>query len=223
MSGNSGESVPVEPNAQVGAAGARLQQKKRGCGCFGSITGAILLVIAVMLLLNPWALHMGGRWTPALTWHGVGKLHSTTGATYGLFVELNPNLERRGRGGGYGPSKNVEGTAKICTPQGEVYSMRVDGYLRAWLDADKKPVTFYFRSLKDAQPKLRIDFYGSWQGQELVLDDKGSMAMSFAADGNAKGYLIGTNAPSEDTTGKLQYAAESEFASVCGTKPKSSF
>jgi hypothetical protein len=55
------------------------------------------------------------------------------------------------------------------------------------------------------------------------LDDKGSLALSFAADGTAKGYLIGTNARTEDTTGRLHYAAEKEFASVCGEKGKSSY
>jgi len=38
---------------------------------------------------NPWALHIGGRSTPTMTWHGVGKLQSTSGANYGLFIEVN--------------------------------------------------------------------------------------------------------------------------------------
>jgi len=209
------------PGTPQNPAGGTGQSRRKGCGCLGSVTFAILLALGLLLLLNPWSLHMGGRWTPALTWHGVGKLHSSTGATYGLFMELYPHLERGGRG--RGSRQNLEGIAKICTPQGEVYAMTVDGYLKAWLDADKKPITFYLRSRKDAQPKLRADLYGSWQGQELVLDDKGSMAMSFAVNGNAKGYLIGTNAPTENTTGSLRYATESEFASACGEKAKSSF
>ncbi len=53
------------------------------------MTGAILLVFVVYMVLNPWALHIGGRWTPAMTWHGVGKLQSTSGANYGLFIEVN--------------------------------------------------------------------------------------------------------------------------------------
>src|SRR6266852_6650115 len=61
-------------------------KKRRGCGCFTSVTGAILLVFVVFVVLNPWALHIGGRWTPAMTWHGVGKLQSTSGANYGLSV-----------------------------------------------------------------------------------------------------------------------------------------
>jgi hypothetical protein len=210
------------PETPRNPAARSAKPRKFGCGCLGSVSFAIVLVLVLLLLLNPWSLHMGGRWTPALTWHGVGKLHSTSGASYGLFMELYPHLEHSGRGG-HGSRKNLEGTAKICTPQGEVYPMTVDGYLSAWLDADRKPLTLYLRSLKDARPKLRADLYGSWQGEELVLDDKGSIAMSFAVDGSAKGYLIGTNAPTEETTGRLHYAMEGELALVCGGKAKNSF
>jgi hypothetical protein len=53
----------------------------------------------------------------------------------------------------------------------------------------------------------RADLYGSWQGQELLLDDKGTMAMSFAVDGTAKGYRKGTNAATEDATEPIQRCA----------------
>jgi len=212
--GGAGE-TPPNPAVRAG---------KSGCGCLGSLGGVMALAIGLLLLLNPWALHMGGRWTPALIWHGVGKLHASSGATYGLYLELYPDFPQPRRRGGFGVRKNLRGTAKICTPDGEIYALTVDGYLAgAWLDADRKPITFYLRSLADSKPKLRADFYGDWQGQELVVDDQGSMAMSFAADGKAKGYLQGANAPAEDTTGSLRYARESEFAAVCGGKAKSSF
>lgn len=216
---NSAGNAPANP----GGPSAGTAKKKYGCGCLGSMTGLIVLVTALLVLLNPWSLHMGGRWTPALTWHGVGTLSSSTGAKYGFYLEVTPEMSR-GRGGYSGGRQNMRGTAKICTPQGGIYSMTVSGYLKnAWLDADGKPITFYLRSLKDAPTKLRIDLYGSWQGQEMVLEDKGNMAMSFSADGNAKGYLKGVNAPKESTTGKLRYAAENEFASVCGQKDQNSF
>jgi len=188
--------------------------KKRGCGCFGSVSGAILFILAISLLLNPWAVRIGGRWTPALTWHGVGKLRSSSGANYGLFLELSFNMPgRRSRG------KNLQGKAMICTPQGDIYPLNVDGYLkRAWLDTDGKPVTFYLSSVPNAQPKLKFELLGSWQVQELILDDKGSMAMSFARDGNAKGYLQGSNAPQESATITLHYATQDEFSSVCAQK-----
>jgi len=97
----------------------------------------------------------------------------------------------------------------------------VSGYIKpVWLDVDRKPVTFYFASLKDAQPKLRFELLGSWQGPELVLEDRGSMAMSFAPDGSAKGYLNGKNSPQQNTTGTLHYATESEFSSGCSLKER---
>jgi hypothetical protein len=79
-------------------------------------------------------------------------------------------------------------------------------------------VTFYFRSPKDGQRKLNFELLGSWQGPQLVLEDRGSMAMSFAPDGAGKGYLKGANSPKENTTGTLYYATDSEFSSACSTK-----
>jgi hypothetical protein len=67
-----------------------------------------------MIFLNPWALRMGGRWTPALTWHGARKLQSTSGASYGLFMEVTLS-SRHGRG------HNLQGTAKLCTRQEEIF------------------------------------------------------------------------------------------------------
>ena len=212
---------PNMPSGQLPANTAA--KKRRGCGCFASVAWAVLLLLAVYVLLNPWALHIGGRWTPALTWHGVGKLQSTSGANYGLFLEVNLYMRHRRHSTSSG-SKNLAGTAKLCTPQGEIYPLTVSGYIKqAWLDADRKPVTFYFASLKDAQPKLGFELLGSWQGQALVLEDRGSMAMSFAPDGRAKGYLDGANSPKENTTGRLHYSTESEFSSLCSAKSGSSF
>jgi hypothetical protein len=87
----------------------------------------------------------------------------------------------------------------------------------------RKPVMFYFRSPRDAQPKLNFELLGSWQGQQLVLEDRGSMAMSFAPDGSAKGYLKGANSRKESTTATLHYATDSEFSSACSTKNGNSF
>jgi hypothetical protein len=43
--------------------------------------------------LDPWGLPIGQLWTPAMTWHGVGKLQSTAGAAYGLFLEVSPDMQ----------------------------------------------------------------------------------------------------------------------------------
>ena len=208
-----GRFIPVHSNPAP-------PKKRAGCGCLGSITGMIIVLFAVTILINPWALHMGGRWTPALVWHGVGKLQSTSGASYGLFLEVTPFVHHDGTAN----SNNLTGSAKICTPQGDVYPLTVSGSLkRAWLDADGKPVTFYFYSLKNAATKLDFELLGAWHGQELVLEDRGNMAMSFSPDGRAKGYLKGLNSPKENTTGSLHYAPESEFTAACNAKNGNGF
>jgi hypothetical protein len=105
------------PNFSVGSCtNTAALRTRRGCGCCSSVTGAILFASAVFVGLNPWALHMGGRWTPALTWHGIGKLQSTSGAKYGLFSDVSSYLPSRGRSttGGH---NNLPGTAKLCTPR----------------------------------------------------------------------------------------------------------
>jgi len=216
----SGISANLQPGATSPSSGAP-PQKRRGCGCLGSITGAVVILIAVTLLIHPWALHIGGRWTPALTWHGTGTLHSTSGANYPFFLEIwvgMPEGSRRGPGS----IKDFEGTAKICTPQGQSYPLTVTGYMKkAWLSTDGKQVTFYLRSAKDAAPKLSLTLLGKWNGGELQLEDQGNFAMTFAPDGHVKGYLQGSNSPAENTSGTLHYATESEFS--CGGKNGTSF
>ena len=61
---------------------------------------------------------------PALSWHGVGKLRSSSGAGYGLFMEVTLSA-RRGRG------HNLQGTAKLCTPQGEIFPSPLTAMLSA--------------------------------------------------------------------------------------------
>src|SRR5581483_4815414 len=54
------------------------------------LVGVMALVYGAIVLLNPWAIHMGGRWTPLLTWTGTGKLVTVTG-TYPLLVTFSPS------------------------------------------------------------------------------------------------------------------------------------
>jgi len=185
-------------------------------GCITSLSGALLFAVAVILLIHPWALHMGGRWTPALTWHGGGTLESSSGARYLLFLEVWLDRER-GRS-----AKALAGRARLCTPDGEPHELKVDGYVKGvWWNLEGRPVTFTFSNAKEAVPRLKFTLSGSWQGQRLVLEDQGSMALSFASDGRAKGYLAGATAPRESTTGRLAYGTAEQFP--CGGKSGTSF
>jgi hypothetical protein len=64
--------------------GARSKPRRRGVGVLGLL--AILVVIYVVIVgLNPWAWHIGGDWTPFLTWTGTGRLVTSSGS-YPLVV-----------------------------------------------------------------------------------------------------------------------------------------
>ena len=48
------------------------------------------LLYGVVALTCPWALHMGGRWTPLLYWSGSGKL-ATTRDSNPFYLYLYPS------------------------------------------------------------------------------------------------------------------------------------
>lgn len=79
--------------------------RRGGClGCLGGCLTKLFLfaVIGVAVAwgvtaaLNPWALHMGGRSTPLLYWHGTGTLVSQDGKKYPLYVMFFPGKPLRG-------------------------------------------------------------------------------------------------------------------------------
>ena len=45
---------------------------------------------AFFAALNPWALHIGGRSTPLLYWHGAGTVRAKDGKTLPLYVTFWP-------------------------------------------------------------------------------------------------------------------------------------
>ena len=51
---------------------------------------AVTFVWGVTVALNPWALHIGGRSTPLLYWHGRERVLSKDGKTYPLYLSFTP-------------------------------------------------------------------------------------------------------------------------------------
>jgi hypothetical protein len=144
-------------------------------------------------------------------------MHSSTGANYALFVQMYANLGSKKRNGG------LRGTAILCTPKGETYNFTLSGTVYTWLSTDGKKVALHFYTPKNSSPQLSFSLTGVWQGQELVLEDKGSMAMSFYEHGGAKGYGVGRTADKENAQVTLQYGKENEFNALCHSSDGNSF
>jgi len=182
----------------------------RRAGCLG-YSGILLLVIVLITVVGyPWALHMGGRWTPAMVWHGFGKMHSSTGADYLVWMNIGPMAMASRKSG---KRDNFQGTAMVCTPQGTALTMDVFGKMSGWLHADE--VKMLVTTRRGVRPVLTFRLSGYWKGSYLLLEDNGSLADSFRADGSPKGFAQGSRAPAESAQVGLQYGKQSEFEALC--------
>src|SRR5215475_14055201 len=66
-----------------------MQRSRRRRG-MARLVPILALIYGAMVVLNPWAIHMGGQWTPMLIWTGTGEL--VTGDTaYPLLVTVSPS------------------------------------------------------------------------------------------------------------------------------------
>jgi hypothetical protein len=190
----------------------------------------VLLCMGVMLLVSPWTLHMGGRPTPSLIWHGYGKLGSTKGVDSLLFVELNAlsrGSQKAGKRAGFTRSDNIGGTAIVCTDKGERIPFDVRGGVDAWMDADRKPMVLHLTAPRNSTKHYSAMLYGEWLGGELGLSDHGTLASLLSAEQTKKGS--GTNLTDRkagnpvERSAIIQYARGRDFDEVCGANGGNTF
>jgi len=161
--------------------------KTRRQGFLAGIIKLVILGVAIVYGLaavtSPWAFHIGGRWTPLLYWSGKGQLVTSAG-THTLFLYLTPSRPfSRLRLDGLRPTGGVQGAGWLCTAQGDAQRLHLTGTIyNGWRSTDGSLVTFRLLEPKiiDAgQKQGYFDLYGRWQGQELVMDDRGSKGGRF--------------------------------------------
>lgn len=188
---------------------------KREAGKLRTIPGLLLALVMLGVLLfglYPWAFNIGGRFTPWTVWNGYGKLQSSTGGSYALYMQFWLRPHR-----GPGASNNLQGNAILCTPKGMTYKYQLGADVKqAWSVTEGKTTYVYLYRPKGSQQLEGIDFVGVWRNGELVLDDKGSMRMSFTPDGSLAGKGWKTVSPSkEHVWGTIGYGTEDGFQAVC--------
>jgi hypothetical protein len=145
----------------------------------------VILIVLFVVLAFPWAFHIGGRWTPLLTWIGSGKLRTQGGNEYPLFLWFHPSSHSsRLRLDGRRPSAGLGGSACLCVAPGMIQTLNLSG-------------TIYgiWRSTEDALMAFRLleptivdvgqaragyfDLVGRWKGGELVMEDRGNWSRAF--------------------------------------------
>ncbi len=199
----------------------------RGKGsCLGSLSGCLVKLVLFGILiaagiwvltvaLNPWALHIGGRSTPLLYWHGTGTVASKDGKTYPLYLSFWPGRPGRHGGGrreGKIWSADLKGTGWLCLAPGNIERMDVGGTMYGGYTSSDNSL-FAFRLLEWQKP-FQINYHnrgffdvaGNWQGPLLVLDRP-----------NEQGLKLNTGPFIDHATVSLRWAAYNDFVSSCSS------
>ena len=169
----------------------------------------LALIYGAMVLLNPWSIHMGGQWTPLLTWTGTGNLVSDSG-TYPILVTLGLSHHySRLRLDGMRPTGGLSGWGWLCTPEGTAVRLRAYGTIYgAWRSTDGALLDFRLLERIANFPTIQdggyFDVIGHWRGSELLMDDRGNLTHSFQSGLKIKHASL-----------SLRPGSKSEFDSAC--------
>jgi hypothetical protein len=198
-------------------------QGRRGClgapiGCLGKLalwgTAALVFVWLVTVVLNPWALHIGGRPTPLLFWHGTGTVKSKDGASYPLYVTFWPGrpqgISGIGRREGKRVMAHLSGTAWLCSVPGQPQRMDLSGTMYGGYTSTANGLVD-FRIIEwrksfaiNYQNRGFFDLAGVFEAGDLVMNRP-----------NEQGIRLKTGPFIDNATARLHWAPYSEFEAAC--------
>jgi hypothetical protein len=165
---------------------------RRRLGCLPSLLLLLILGIAGWIVLYaamfPWIYLVGGKLRPFPVWQGSGTAQTSAGL-FRLYVWFSPTNS----GSRILPSTSVSGGAYLCAPTGQRFSLRLTGGTpgRVWRNMDgqefhlaarNRPILWQFSDSSTWRPQLSLS--GRWVGPNLVMNDEGSLAHAFLADGS---------------------------------------
>ncbi|MHB8524735.1 MAG: hypothetical protein ACYDD2_01060 [Candidatus Acidiferrales bacterium] len=165
-------------------------------GCLTKLFSLLLVgILGVALLYGlvgitaPWSFHIGGRWTPLLTWHGYGELFTKNGTKYPLYINFYPSshfsklhLE------GLRPTGGLQGSGWLCTSPGVTQYLDLSGTIYGgWRSTEGSLMAFRLLEWYTARDRLLgtttgrgfFDLTGRWQGPKLVMDEGGDVPDTF--------------------------------------------
>jgi len=131
----------------------------------------IVVIFAVFVAPTPWALHIGGTFTPLETWSGYGAVQASNGGLYVLFTRFQGGITGGGEDGPSCSSRGCDtlfGNAQLCTRSGQAYTFSLTGAVHSWWSTDGART-----SVDLTGPRLPdgwvVAFHGSWHGAALPL------------------------------------------------------
>jgi len=176
---------------------------------------AVLAILVVYVVPTPWALHIGGKFTPLEQWDGVAAVTASNGGRYVLFAHLQGGLigTRRPVCGFQGGCDSLHGNAKLCTQNGATYSLKLTGAVHSWWSTDGAST-----SIDLTGPSLPagwvVAFRGTWAGPVLALADTDN---SFTKVFTRRGAIRHTTSSADAgiARGTLRNGSSGTFESAC--------
>lgn len=174
--------------------------------------GAILIIVALLcggaLLTGPWIFHIGGQFTPLLTWTGSGKLVTKAGE-YPLYVTFHPSSHFSSLHlDGLRPTGGLHGMGWLCTSRGVMQQLDLTGTIyNAWRTTDGSLVNIRLlehQVINVGQGQGFFDLIGRWQGTQLVMDDRHHVPNRFRSGLNI-----------EHASASLDWGSYSDFKAAC--------
>jgi hypothetical protein len=177
------------------------------------LIGAVFVVI---LAVEEGKRRFSAPWSygdPSLTGVWYGPLEARLGAKYQILLELEyyePSRPGRRRGRGGGSSRNLSGTAKLCSPRGAVFDFELSG--RA--DRDARDVRILIEYVDPSQSALDMDLVGAWGGRTLALRTNKN---PFDPDGSFRPVRTTSSADPDDSFApiELRKGSAADFESAC--------
>ena len=171
------------------------------------------LVYGVVVITDPWALHIGGRWTPLLYWSGSGNLVTTAG-TYPFYVSFYPSSHfSQLHLDGLRPTGGIQGKAWLCTSPGVTQYLTLSGTIYSgWRSTEDSLMSFRVVEqiiVNVGQPRGYFDLIGRWQGPQLVMNDRSHVGGSFRS-----GLKV------EHASVTLDFTNYSDFKAKCASASK---
>jgi hypothetical protein len=147
-------------------------------------------------------------------WWGFGKLRTTAGDEYPLFIYFFPNVRTTShlRLNGQRPTSGLSGMGWLCSAQGVTQRLDLTGDIYGtYLNTDGNQMEIRLLDARrpfhiNPQNRRYFDLLGRWRGGELVMQDNGGWERGFHPD---------PHDPKERAAVTFTWGSYSDFTNLC--------
>jgi hypothetical protein len=176
---------------------------------------ATIVLLAIYVLPTPWALHIGGRFTPLEEWDGYGPVQASNGGHYLLFTHFRGGILATGHTScSFRGCNSLTGTAQLCAQGGQRYTFTLTGAVHGWASTNGARTDL---NLTGGTPASLphgwvVAFHGVWHGPALPVATS-SLTKVFTPAGAIRPAASAKDAGT--ASGTLRFGTTASFDHAC--------